>query len=168
MSSSPNHPETPGEFDMPGPLAAEIQAAYRRDVSVPPSLDAAILSEAKAGFARRRRFRLVLRGAAVAAAAAVVVMAVQLKHAPSSPSPIAIVAPASPQQPAPIAPGEDVDRNGKVDILDAFVVAKLIEVQGELVRKYDVNGDGKVDQADVDRIAVVAVDTSHAARGRVQ
>src|SRR5688572_1194856 len=124
MSSIPNHPEIRGDSDLSDVLAAELRATYRRDISVPPSLDAAILREAKAGFARRRRFRLVWRGAAaVAAAAAVIVLAIQLRHSASSSSPVANVVP-GPQQ-SPLARGEDIDGNGKVNILDAFVVAKL-------------------------------------------
>src|SRR5688572_11479605 len=124
MSSMPNHSETPHELDLPAPLKTDIQAAYQRDISVPPSLDAAILREAKSGFARRCRFRLVLRGAAAgAAAAAVIVLAIKLRHSASSSSPVANVVP-GPQQ-SPLARGEDIDGNGKVNILDAFVVAKL-------------------------------------------
>jgi hypothetical protein len=58
---------------------------------------------------------------------------------------------------------EDVDHSGKVDILDAFVVAKLIEVRGQLDRTYDINSDGRIDGVDVDRIAMAAVDTSDSA-----
>jgi hypothetical protein len=67
--------------------------------------------------------------------------------------------------PPPAQQREDVDHDGKVDILDAFVVAKLIEARGQLDRTYDINGDGRIDGADVDRIAMAAVDTSGDAGG---
>ena len=71
--------------------------------------------------------------------------------------------PATPQ-------AEDVDHSGKVDILDAFVVAKLVETGKQAQATYDVNGDGEVDQSDVDRIAhaAVAVAPDAAEQRRVQ
>lgn len=179
MASVPPQPD-----DLPDALARDLNALYARDVRVPDAIDASILADARAGFARRHRFRLALRGAVVAsaaaAAAALVVLAVRLAAMDpvSGPSPVAQhqPSPAAPQPTGPAAPAvagkaEDVDHSGRVDILDAFVVARLIDVQGELDRQaYDVNGDGKVDRADVDRIAMAAVDTSPRAGddGRVQ
>jgi hypothetical protein len=173
MASTPDHSD-----DLPPALARDFRSLHARDVRVPESIDAAILADARTGFARRRRFRLALRGALVAsgaAAAALVVLAIRLS---SDPSPASTgvarnqpeLSPAQPSQ--AVAQAEDVDRSGRVDILDAFVVARLIDVQGHLddAPAYDVNGDGAVDRADVDRIAMAAVDTSapRAGDGRVR
>ena len=160
----------PDQFDdLPESLTRDLHALYARDVRVPESIDASILAEARAGFARRGRFRLALRSAVIAAgaaAAALVVLAIRL----SNPDPASSTSGIAQHQPAPrpvetapaLARAEDVDHSGRVDILDAFVVARLIEVQGQLDRPaaYDVNGDGAVDRADVDRIAMAAVDMS--------
>lgn len=150
MSSLPDQPH-----DLPESLTRDLHSLYARGVPIPESIDVSILADARAGFARRRRFRLALRGAVIAAgaaAAAMVVLAVRL----SDPN-----APSTPGTPA-LARAEDVDHSGRVDILDAFVVARLIEVEGQLDRPaaYDVNGDGAIDRADVDRIAMAAVDTT--------
>ena len=51
----------------------------------------------------------------------------------------------------------DIDGNGRVDILDAFRLARSIEARGPVDRKWDLNGDGRVDQADVDLVACAAV-----------
>lgn len=50
----------------------------------------------------------------------------------------------------------DIDRSGKVDILDAFAVARGIK-SGKPSLAWDVQGDGKVDQQDIDDIAAIAV-----------
>ncbi len=51
----------------------------------------------------------------------------------------------------------DVDGSGNVDIVDAYVLARHVARQGGLERRWDANGDGIVDQQDVDAIAQLAV-----------
>ena len=50
----------------------------------------------------------------------------------------------------------DINEDGQVDILDAFTLASRIEHR-TLEEKWDINGDGKVDQADVEEISAFAV-----------
>ncbi len=64
--------------------------------------------------------------------------------------------PAPPARPVQVA-REDVDANGRVDILDAFAVARRLDSGGRAPAAWDVNGDGAVDRADVDEIAMAAV-----------
>jgi len=52
----------------------------------------------------------------------------------------------------PVAPG-DVDRSGRVDIVDAYALAVRLRSGQQLEPLYDLNGDGKVDERDVDEIA---------------
>lgn len=52
---------------------------------------------------------------------------------------------------------EDFDRSGRVDILDAFAVARMIRDGRNLDLRSDVNSDGRVDLEDVDLIANKAV-----------
>src|SRR5687768_3894688 len=111
--------------ELPDALARDIASLYRSDVSVPPALDAAILAEARAGVARRLRFRRALRwttAGAGAAAAAAVVWGVSLVgfHKGGNGSP-------QPSNADAVAIKGDVDRNGRVDIVDAFVVAKRVD-----------------------------------------
>ena len=77
MSSLPSQPEDLNRDvaggELPDALAAELRAMYGATMLVPPAVDAAILREARGGFARRRRFRLAVRGAIVTAAAAAAV-----------------------------------------------------------------------------------------------
>jgi dockerin type I repeat protein len=165
MSSEPNHPDD----DLPQTLVTELRRLYEVP-AVPSAVDTAILADARAGFARRRRFALARRVAVVAigTAATAALAVVALRPALTDVQPqsgtgvqhLSIVE----------ASAEDVDHSGKVDILDAFVVAKLIEVDSQINEAYDVNGDGRVDQGDVDRIAsvAVAVDATHPNDARVQ
>jgi hypothetical protein len=166
MSRSPSQPED--QLDtLPDALAADLRTIYAPRTDVPREIDAAVLREARAGFARRRRFRLALRAATVTAAAAAVILAfaipMLMKSAPQHVGPAPITTDTKMLMVAPPSQREDVDHDGKVDILDAFVVAKLIEARGQLDRTYDINGDGRIDGADVDRIAMAAVDTSASA-----
>ena len=52
---------------------------------------------------------------------------------------------------------EDVDRNGQVDILDAFALARKLQQGGAAGVALDLNGDGVVDQRDIDWVAARAV-----------
>ena len=58
---------------------------------------------------------------------------------------------------APIALKNDANRDGAVDILDAYKLAQQIGANAEIDPKWDTNGDGIVDQKDVDRVAMAAV-----------
>jgi len=51
----------------------------------------------------------------------------------------------------------DIDRNGRVDIIDAFRLARHIESASPTKRKWDINGDGLVNRDDVDKVALAAV-----------
>ena len=127
-----------------------LRAAFGRGPHVPPELDRAVLSMAQGRLGRRaRRVLLVRRTAGVLAAAAAVLVVVALLPAreetpPTGPSP------------APLA-RHDVDASGRVDILDAFALARRIEAAGDPDAEWDMNVDGAVDGADVDLIAMAAV-----------
>ena len=52
---------------------------------------------------------------------------------------------------------EDVNHDGRVDILDAFALAKQFRTQSATSARWDLNGDGVVDDRDVAVIAAQAV-----------
>jgi hypothetical protein len=52
---------------------------------------------------------------------------------------------------------EDVDHNGKVDIVDALQLARHVESGRGIERMWDFNGDGVVDRRDVDKLAFATV-----------
>jgi hypothetical protein len=51
-----------------------------------------------------------------------------------------------------------------VDILDAFALARQMKGGGDLGAKFDVNGDGKVDEGDVATLATKAVQLERGGR----
>ena len=126
-------------------LPPEIEArlrhgAERMAVLVPSAVDRAVLSPARERFAeirrRRSRARTVWWMSAAACFVALAFLASSLintsrfEHA-------------------------DVDRSGRVDILDAFALARRIQ-QGT-AGGFDLNRDGVVDKLDVDLVAAQAV-----------
>jgi len=134
-------------------LAADLKGAMEAPVEVPSHIDEEMRSLAQSSAARvvlRRTARWRWTWTAVAAAAAVLLV-VGLWHTQDR----ATRRSATP--PAPAARLEDIDGSGAVDILDAFLLARRIERRTAADSRWDLNGDGKVTQADVDRIALIAV-----------
>ena len=135
--------------DMPRKLAEDLRGLFAREVRVPGEVERAILDSGRRRIGHRRRVVVIKRLAATVAAAAAVAAVYFL-----------VV-----RNPEPIWKGEpvvaslaaDVDGNGRVDILDAFLLARRIEAREALGEELDLNGDGVVDEKDVDAIAQRAV-----------
>ncbi len=129
-------------------LSADMGALFEPQRPVPPEVDRAVLDRARLHLVRRRfRWTTVWK---VAAAAAVVIFAFSLDLT---------------KQPEPTADRSvtanvqtvDIDQNGRVDILDAFKLARHIESAGTATKNWDINGDGLVNRDDVDMVAFAAV-----------
>jgi len=135
-------------------LAAGLRRMHEPGIAVPPEVDRAILADVRASFvARRRKWAWAQRIGAGLAAAAVLAIAVRFFV------PMGTHRPAMPAH-SEVARVGDVNHDGKVNILDAFTVARAITRHEPLDRAWDVNGDGVVDQKDVDLLAHIAVRTS--------
>jgi hypothetical protein len=126
-------------------LPPEIDARLRHDaertvVLVPPSVDEAVLSHARERFAeirrRRSRAKIVWWMSAAACFVALALLAGSLINTRRFER-------------------ADVDQSGRVDILDAFALARRIQ-QGT-ASGFDLNRDGVVDKLDVDLVAAQAV-----------
>ena len=146
--------------DTPDALAPDHLPDLARDlarlgdprIEVPQSVDDAVLAAARAALSRRHRDgRTALRWAAWTAAAAGIVLAVWVGG-------ILTQGPAAPQMASMMAPAVagDLDRSGRVTILDAFSLARQLEADRPAAAG-DFNGDGLIDRADVDAIAMAAV-----------
>ena len=118
-------------------FSEDVKKLYRASASVPPEIDRAILNKASQKLARPRKRLHILRWIGPAAAAAAIIIFAFVFTNQSTPA--------------------DIDRNGRVDILDAFKLAKHIQSESKPNKKWDINGDGLVNQEDVDSIALVAV-----------
>ena len=167
-------------------LSEDLNALFKPASPVPPEIDRAIMDKARQHLVRRSRQRTWLRWAgpaASAAAAAVIIFAVvsntgrqpgsavlETAKGPDSSVLIPDQVPAQPEMYNSYSVGTfkalktarahisvDIDGNGRVDILDAFKLARDIESAEKTEMKWDINGDGFVNRSDVDFIAFAAV-----------
>lgn len=124
-------------------LATGLRSAY----SPPTGIDTAAMDAVVRATAARQltgRSRRSARFAMhrwVGLAAAIALLVVLAPHRTATSSTLAI----------------DLDRNGEVNILDAFALARSLESGGRTLAAWDVTGDGVVDERDVRAIAERAV-----------
>jgi len=152
------------KLGVPERLAEYMKALLEPGLSVPPEIDRAVLDRANRHFtgreftkAGRRSFRWVALWK-VAAAAAVVIFALSLNLTHESGRTI--------DHPVMTnSAAVDFDRNGTVDILDAFKLARRMELAGTTEANLDINGDGMVNRDDVDMVAFAAVSLTPAKQG---
>jgi hypothetical protein len=141
------------DFRVPSKLSADLKALFKPQVGVPHEVDRAVMDRANKHFAAlqsgkgRRRIHWAWR---IAAAAAVVIFAFSLDLTKQA-RPIKERSSLSKTQ------AVDIDRNGRVDILDAFKLARHIETNSPAEKAWDINGDGLIDRSDVDIVAHAAV-----------
>jgi hypothetical protein len=141
----PDDPHQAEESPSAGVQGA-LRSLYGRAPGIPAAVDDTILARAQRELAARRRFRRwatgLKAGAGLAAAAALALAAwLWTPHAGS--------------EGGNLAAREDMDGDGRVDIVDALHLARSIASGGASAG--DMNGDGRVDHADVDAIAARAV-----------
>lgn len=139
---------------IPSKLSADLKALFEPQVGVPPEVDRAVMDRAHNHFAplqsgkgRRLRVHWSWR---IAAAATVVIFAFSLDLTKQT-------GPATDRFSLSETQATDIDQNGRVDILDAFKLAKHIESTGPAETEWDINGDGLIDRSDVDVVALAAV-----------
>jgi len=151
MRSPMHHPDDESP-QAPKSLSDDLRSLHRDKVRVPAEVDRAVMEMARSRLAGRGRRVMVLRWATAGAAAAAVLLALstmlrqERMRAESVPA----------RRPRSVV-REDVDGNGRVDILDAFALARHIKARGKRRHEWDVNGDGDVNEADVDVVAMAAV-----------
>jgi hypothetical protein len=119
------------------------------------------MEQARRQLTRARRPIVRLRWVAGAAAAAAVIVVATILFDPQSTimSSRTPIRDRSPQSSRPgLAEGRaDIDGSGRVDILDAFRLARHLESGGPAAAEWDLTGDGRVDREDVDAAAFAAV-----------
>lgn len=125
-------------------LGRALSGLRKTAVFIPPAVDKAVLDQAKIHLARIRAQRSRRQQAQWLALAACVVI-------------IALLAPTfATTKPGKHYAREDLNHDRRVDILDAFQLARELR-DGHTRTVEDFNGDGKVDAADVDFLAKRAV-----------
>ena len=142
------------DLRIPSKLSADLNALFEPRVGVPPEVDRAVMDRAHKHFAPlqsgkggRLRVHWAWR---IAAAAAIIIFAFSLNLTKQT-------GPATDRFSLSETQAVDIDRNGRVDILDAFKLARHIESGGPAETEWDINGDGLIDRGDVDVVALAAV-----------
>jgi hypothetical protein len=137
-------------LDAPERLIVALRQSKPEPIFVPPTLDETILRAAREHLTGRERprFRWLPVLPWLATTAAVVVAGAFLfVHSKSNRS-------------LPNGQGfarEDVNHDGRVDVLDAFALARQLKEGRSSNTRLDLNGDGIVDERDVHIIALEAV-----------
>lgn len=144
-----NH-ESDFEPQAPEALKQDIRALYEADLDIPCEVDERILAEARKQAPPQKTRIISLRWAVAAAAAACVLVAISFLMKPSLQSTRRAAR-------APAQTTNDFDGNGRVNIVDAYQLARTLEETGRAGDDWDLNGDGTVDSDDVERLAMAAV-----------
>ncbi len=131
-------------------LQKDLTALARGHVKIPSQVDQAVLQRATKALARHNRTRRTVGKpvawiAAAASLALVVWIGALFRSSTTAPQQTTVAA----------APG-DLDHNGRVDILDAFHLARQLDADITPTAG-DMNTDGRIDRADVEAIAMKAV-----------
>jgi len=138
-------PIEPGEPPPGAPLRRALAALHKEALFIPREVDDTVLAGARPELARLRARHSRGRMAKWLALAACIVALgalVRLWLPSGGPRPFA---------------REDLNRDGRVDILDAFQLARDIKAGRARKATEDFNGDGRVDAADVQILARRAV-----------
>jgi hypothetical protein len=127
------------------PDALERAFVRLRADRVPAEVDRSVLTQAAGHFAQRRRRRwTVTVGSSLAAAGVIAVAFLSFQRM-------------NERVETQTARAEDVDGSGRVDILDAFALARALAHGDRPKPALDFTHDGRVDRADVDHVAQIAV-----------
>ena len=137
-------------FQLKDDFSHDLNSLFVSSDPVSPDLDEKILHQARRHFAasgHKHKFARWLRWPA-AAAAAVILGAIGLNN---------FNAPLQNAQTPVVIAREDIDRNGRVDILDVLALAQSIKSSANINPAWDFNQDQQINQADIDRVAFAAV-----------
>jgi len=154
MTERKEHFDEDLDLRVPTKLSADLNALFEPQTGVPPEVDHAVMDRAHKHLAplqsgRGKRLRIHW-GWRIAAAAAVIILAFSLDLTKQT-------GPKTDSFSLSKTQAVDIDRNGRVDILDAFKLARHIETAGHTETEWDFNGDGLIDHSDVDMVAFAAV-----------
>ena len=156
MNNDNRHFDRKPNLDVRPAFSEDLGRLFAPDRPIPASVDRAV-AEAARRHLRPSCHRIGWRHWAVpAAAAAAILLATSIwwfNNGSTSPSNREGRLQATVASPS-LA---DIDRNGKVDILDAFTLARHVESKQPAEPAWDVNGDGLIDRRDVDSVALAAV-----------
>jgi hypothetical protein len=169
-------------LEAPPRLVSALRQLSKESLFVPPTVDEALMKAARQHLGQREKkgmgwFRLLPWSVATAGLAAAIFFAYpDAKERPSRSSHQgagqSTISRSTKSVQGESEPGEsgvqwqshglaevreDLNSDGKVDILDAFMLAKKLQRAPASDSRFDVNGDGVIDRRDVETIAAHAV-----------
>jgi hypothetical protein len=145
-----NQHEQDEALEAPPRLVSALKRLPQERVFIPPTADEAILRAAQRHLNPPRGARFGwFRFMPWVAAAAAILLLVSIPQFSKRPAP-------RPAHDSTFARG-DLNHDGRVDILDAFALARQLKQGGTRNLQLDVNGDGVVDERDVAALAARAV-----------
>ena len=153
MNEKPEQFDEHLDIEISPDFSSDLKTLFKPQFSIPPEVDRTILDKANKQLARKHWSHHVLQHISiwrVAAAAAVIIFAFSLNLTQRFGSSINESLVLESQS-------VDIDQNGRVDILDAFKLARYVESAELTDKKWDINGDGLVNNNDVDLVASAAV-----------
>ena len=153
MSEETKHFDEDLNLKVSQKFSEDLNIFFKPQFSIPPEVDRAVLDRAYQHLTQKHWSHHILRHISIwriAAAAAVIIFAFSLNLTQKS-------GPTTSQSLLEEARAVDIDENGRVDILDAFKLARYVESAERTEKKWDINGDGLVNSNDVDMVASAAV-----------
>ena len=184
MNESPHRSAGRPDEELPRRLITALKATYPSGSEVPPETNASILAESRSRLQVIARSEERGRRSALVSGASSVVQPARFAIAtfsawwsrPSVHRPLATAAALllfltlriglderlGPRQQVerPTIAREDLDGNGRVDIADAYLLARVLDGAAPGRGEWDINADGVVGMADVEAIARRAVNLS--------
>lgn len=152
------------ELELPAAMRAQLRDEFGSPSGRPSAaewarVDAVIQHEAASHFSKTPDKPVLWRIGRIAAAlatAAMVGIVVWInsstdRRADESPRMTSSETPARPPHPG------DINRDGRLDILDAYLLQRRIETAAKIEAQWDLTRDGQVDQRDVQAIAAQSV-----------
>lgn len=145
-----NKPSQDEALEAPAKLVSALRRLPQEPVFIPRTKDEAILRAARKQLGHPASSRMTwfrLMPWAAAAAAIVLLAAIPGLFMPPASRPLS----------ESVFARGDLNRDGHVDILDAFTLARQLKQGGTRNLQFDLNGDGVVDERDVATLAARAV-----------
>jgi len=133
----------------PPKLVAALQSRRQQPLFIPPTLDEAVLGAARRHLEKRPtpgfRWLHLMPSFAAAVVLLIVLLVAQF------------VARTGHRNTSESLARQDINHDGRVDILDAFALARQLKTGTSAGPELDINGDGVVDEKDAAAIAAQAV-----------
>lgn len=130
-------------------LTKDLKSLFEPHHSVSPQIDRAVMDQAASRLRCRKNRRFVYGSVCVTAAAAVIIIGfLFLDPSRNADMDRSIES---------VAVRMDINKDGTVDVLDAFNLARQLKANEPIRMEWDINADGTVDRQDVDQVAFAAV-----------